>query len=198
MKRIDLMKKYVEGKSVLDIGCIDHDLNRTGGKNWLHNNLKKIAGDLTGMDYLESEVKTLQSKGYNIIYGNAENFHIPKKFDVIVAGELIEHLSNAGNFLDVAKEHLNVDGKLIITTPNVFAMGNILRIFKMMLGRKIKTDNSEHVGWYNKQNLCQLASRHGYKIIEYKTFYPERYNKIWDKMPLIEVKSKIFAVFCLK
>lgn len=198
MKRIDLMRSYIKERSVLDVGCIDHYLERTEQKNWLHDELRKIAGELIGMDYLEKEVEILKSRGYNMILGNAENFQIPRKFDVIVAAELMEHLSSPGHFLECVKKHLNTDGKLIITTPNVFSLGNILRIIKMLINRRIKTDNAEHVGWYNKQNLIQLAERHGYKMLEFKTFYPERYNRVWDRMPFSEVKSKIFAVFCLK
>ena len=45
------------------------------------------------MDILSSEENVLK-KGYNIIKGNAEIFDFEEEFDIIIAGELIEHLSN--------------------------------------------------------------------------------------------------------
>jgi len=47
-----------------------------------------------------------------------ENVAIEQKFDIIVCGELIEHIENPGLMLDGIKRFMNDDRILIITTPN--------------------------------------------------------------------------------
>lgn len=196
MKRINIIKKYIENRSVLDIGCIDHSWKFYEKEDWLHGEIKKVTKKLTGLDYLREDIDILNKKGFNIKYGNAENFDIGEKFEIIVAAEIIEHLSNPGSFLECAKNHLEVDGLLLLTTPNVFSLGNIFRIIKLAFGNE-PTDNNEHVAWYNYQTLAVLSARHGFKIEHYRTFYPDRYNSIWDKMPWKSAKSKIFIVLSL-
>ncbi|MFA5776873.1 MAG: class I SAM-dependent methyltransferase [Parcubacteria group bacterium] len=198
MKRIELLKPYIKGKKVLDVGFVQHNWEKSiSNPNWLHDKIRNEAKETIGIDCLEDDVNMLKSKGYNAICADAEEFNLNDKFDIIIAGELIEHLSNPGKFLCSARKHLKKEGKLIITTPNVFAFGNIARIMKLLFNIE-NIDNPEHVNWYSKQNLFNLAERHGFKVLEYKTFYPDRYNPIFEKLPLRETKSKIFASLSLK
>ena len=45
-----------------------------------------------------------------------------RKFDVIVTGEILEHLPNQGLFLENAERHLKKKGVQILTTPNALAL----------------------------------------------------------------------------
>lgn len=51
-----------------------------------------------GLEIDEESVKKLKSEGYSVLQGDAQNFDINQKFDVLVAGELIEHLDNQAYF----------------------------------------------------------------------------------------------------
>ena len=96
--------------------------------------------------------------GYNdIIYGDAENFSLGKKFDVVFAGELIEHLSNPGLFLRCAKRHLRENGKLVLTTPNARHPLHWI---------KDRASSPYHVQLYNMQILRQLLQRNGFNHVE--------------------------------
>lgn len=197
MKRIDLLLKYIKGKSVLDIGCIEHTWKNYKDKNWIHNDIRKYSKEVLGLDYLKEDAKKLRKLGYNIIYGDAQNFNLKKKFDVIIAGEIIEHISNVGNFLDSSKKHMDKESKLIISTPNAFCLGNVLRILKLIFNLETN-DNLEHTHWYDKQTLVQVLKRHGYKIEKITTSSPERYGKIIDLIIPNNLKSKLFVVAKLK
>ena len=70
------------------------------------------------MDYEADEIEKLKAAGYNVVSADATHFDLQQKFDAIVAGELIEHLSNPGLFLDCSSRHLQNNGLLILTTPN--------------------------------------------------------------------------------
>lgn len=197
MKRIDLIKEHIKDKKVLDIGFIQHSWKKSLNKNWLHNDIKKISKYVIGLDYLKKDIEILKKKKYDCVFANAENFNLNKKFEIVIAAELIEHLSNVGLFLLSVKKHMKKESELILTTPNAFSLGNIFRIIKLFFGFKTK-DNLEHTHWYDFQTLKQVLERNGYKIIEMKTFYPERYNKLLEKIMPNYIKSKIFVRARLK
>ena len=66
------------------------------------------------------------------------------KFDVIVIGDLIEHLSNPGLMLYRIKKFCDERTKIIITTPNAFGLLNFIRYSI----NKFKEGN-EHVMSFN-------------------------------------------------
>jgi 2-polyprenyl-3-methyl-5-hydroxy-6-metoxy-1,4-benzoquinol methylase len=94
-----------------------------------------------------------------------------KEYDVIMAGELIEHLSNPGLFLERIKVHLKKTGVFIVTTPNAFSIRNVLR--SLLLGW-VPT-NREHVSWYCIKTLSFLLKRHGFTIKE-RAYYFDQNN----------------------
>ena len=147
--------------SILDFGCVQHSLESIKSDSWLHGKLAENFSNVVGVDILREEVQELEKKGYTVICANAENFELNEKFDTIVAGELIEHLSNPGNFLDCCRNHLKHDGKLILTTPNSFWVEYAVRkIFgKLYI-------NPEHTAWYDDVVLPQLAERHSLDVVE--------------------------------
>lgn len=172
--RINFILKKTKDKEVLDVGCVDHISSTEKIDFWLHKNIKKVAKDLTGLDIEEKEVKKLNKKGYNIIVGNAENFNINKKFEVITSCELIEHLSNPSAFLESLKIHLKKNGEIILTTPNTFAIKYFFR--NILFGKNIP--NSQHVSYYDIYTLKQLFDRHNLKIIESYYFFDDKSSKI--------------------
>ncbi|MBI5561169.1 MAG: class I SAM-dependent methyltransferase, partial [Deltaproteobacteria bacterium] len=109
------IEPYINGKDVLDIGCVDA---RQGGvrkykSTGLHIFLKEHASFLLGVDTDEGGITAMKNEGYNVTSADAENLNLGRRFDTVVAGELIEHLSNPGLFLESVKGHLNDGGTLI-------------------------------------------------------------------------------------
>jgi len=140
----DIILKYTKGKDVLDIGsCAEQ------GKNikpkTLYNLIKKNSNSVVGID--------IESGTPEIIKANAETVKINKKFDLIVAGDVIEHLHNPGIFLDNMYQHLKNEGKMIIVTPNVKSIGYLP--FK---------GNDYHTCWYCKNTLRYLVENHNFKV----------------------------------
>lgn len=174
-KIVDLCKD----KSVLHLGFIQHshlyeDLIRDD--NWLHKKLDGVSKELVGLDYLKDDVKILREKyGYEAHYADVtrlEELKLDKKFDVIVCGELIEHITNAGNMLEGIKSFMHEESILIITTPNPWAKDRIRLIRRGIL--EDKWLNPEHTCWYSFGTLKQLLERLGY--IEEKYTYSYRDN----------------------
>lgn len=183
--RWEFIKKIVENKEVLDFGCaelVGTTNNPEKKERWLHGKIKKIAKKLVGVEISEEQSEALRKKGFEIITGNAEIVEINDKFDVIMAGELIEHLSNPGIFLDRVKNFLREEGKLILTTPNRF---NFLLFCKSFWNNSIPTYEKEiakHVFYFDENSLKDLLIRHEYYIedVAYYQSFGKNYDKFLD------------------
>ncbi len=165
---------YIKDKSVLDVGCIDHDLRRKHkSRIWVHDFLKEHAKSVKGIDILKPAIENLRKQGYDVSCQNAESFSFNEKFDVIFAGELIEHLSNPGLFLERCKNHLKKGGLLILTTPNAFCA---FRWVEMMYKRTNDPHGSkarEHTVWFAPEVMTVLLERAGFKVKKYYyAYYP--------------------------
>ena len=163
--RWEIICPLVKGRSVLDVGCAEL-AGSLEKPQWLHNKIITMASRAVGLDVNEVQVNLLRKKGYEIVLGNCETINLNEKYDVIFAGELIEHLSNPGLFFDNMKRHLAENGLLILTTPNRF---NGILAVSCIIRNKIPTYNKPmnvHVHFYDGNSLKALAERHGYREIE--------------------------------
>jgi 2-polyprenyl-3-methyl-5-hydroxy-6-metoxy-1,4-benzoquinol methylase len=160
--KIKFACKYARGKSVLDIGCVEHNPENYKSKYWLHKALKEVASSLVGMDLYAPGVKYLNEVGYNIICADSQQFDLNQSFDVLIAGDIIEHLEDFHGFLTSCKRHMHADSRLIISTPNPWYWRNVV---KASLSPEVN-NNPEHTCWLCPRTLRQLLSRHNLAIGE--------------------------------
>lgn len=154
-----ILEHVPDGSRVLDLGCVQHDAAKADSENWLHKHLYDIAAEVLGVDILGEDIAELHERGYNTAVADAEAFHLGERFDAIVAGDIIEHLSCPGAMLDRCREHLAPGGRLIISTPNPWVF---VRVAEVALGQH--DPNPEHTCWFGPDVLRELLSRHGYQI----------------------------------
>ncbi len=196
-EREGTIEDLVRGKRVLHLGCIGFADSSPDERNELfrqslHFRLSSIA-DVLGVDYAEDVVTKLHAAdlGKNILVGNVEqldDLEIPGTFDVVLAGDIIEHIDNPGLMLAGIKKYCTPDTELIVTTPNAFGiLGNIRYAFGRFREAK------EHVLSFNPYNLEQLLERHGFRITAMDTCYQHWVNDEHHKMTLALAKS-IFRV----
>ncbi len=172
--RIDEILKWVKGPKVLDIGCTSHEVE-LGSPLWLHGRLRSRF-EVTGVDISAENIAFLRKEGFDRLHvASAEELALGERFDTVVAGELIEHLSNPGLFLARAREHLREDGRLVLTTPYVFSLMYACYAFF----RYPKTcENGQHACWFCPRTLRELAARAGLRVIheelveDYRTDVP--------------------------
>ncbi|MDG9668257.1 class I SAM-dependent methyltransferase [Hahella sp. CR1] len=164
MIREKIILERTKGKKVLDIGSVGQS-----DEYCLWAILKKNARSLTGVD-LPNATTVLADKfdvspqGYEhsqddkIVYDNMETVDLGDKYEVAVAGDVIEHVSNPGLFLDNIKRHLEEDGELIITTPNAKWLTVLFK------------PNATHTLWHDIYTLRALLERHGYSITYWRYY----------------------------
>jgi SAM-dependent methyltransferase len=165
-------------KSVLHLGCVGFtdcslDQKVALAKNSLHARLSKEC-ECVGVDYDDKTINELKSAGVfdNVIYGNVEELSKiddgGKQYDVVLAGDIIEHLSNPGLMLQGIKPLLKEDGVLVVSTPNSFGAAAFVRYF---LGRF--REGEEHVICFNHITLEQLLERYQYSVSNAYTCYQD-------------------------
>ena len=160
-----LVRWFCRGKDVLDLGCIDHsyEIALGQGDDWLHNQIKQVSTSLVGLDILADDAMRLNENGYDIVCGNAESFDLNRTFDVIVAGDLIEHLSNIGLFLKCLANHMHRGSIAIVTTPNPF---NIEQTMLGLFDGKIVVNN-QHTVWLDPKVIYELVERSGLRLVDF-------------------------------
>ncbi|QVV68734.1 bifunctional 2-polyprenyl-6-hydroxyphenol methylase/3-demethylubiquinol 3-O-methyltransferase UbiG [Synechococcus sp. LA31] len=168
--RIDTILSHVPHNArVLDIGCIGNPSHHlVDKKRWLFHRLSLITNDLVGIDTNQDWVKKAHQAGYtNILLEDAQNYRSPVPFDVITAGELIEHLPNPADFISAASACLSPNGLLIISTPNIFSLNYSL---KGLLGIP-NNFHSEHLVAFDEQLIRAMLHRCAFTdvSIEYAT-----------------------------
>jgi hypothetical protein len=172
LERYKSLKPWIAGKTVLHIGCVQHDWKESEKDTWIHSYIAEHAKETLGIDIQEEGIIELGKRGYNVRTADAESFDLNTRFEVIFAGELIEHLQDFRGFFNSCQRHMNASSKLIITTPNSFGA---IYFLTRLLG--IKFINPEHTCWFDEQTLGQTLNRNGFKVIN-KKLLPTFSNKL--------------------
>jgi 2-polyprenyl-3-methyl-5-hydroxy-6-metoxy-1,4-benzoquinol methylase len=161
--REEIILDLCRGRNVLDIGCVDHEVRRISDDDWLHGQIVKVASHCLGVDNDPPGIEAMQQKGFNVVLaditGDLTVLEERAPFDVMVAGEIIEHLGRPEALLDAARRLLGPDGRLIITTPNPFAPW---RAFGGM--RRQVCENVDHVIMLFPAGMVELAERSGFRV----------------------------------
>ena len=170
VQRIDLIKQMCKGRKVLHLGCTNYPYTDDSIRNnmLLHFDLEKVADDLWGIDFDAESIEMLLRNGSKqIVQADLEKLDelaLNEKFDVIIAGEMIEHLNNQGLFLNGIKRFLKPDGRLVITTVNAYCGMRFL--YYGLRGKKGRQEpvHPDHIAYYSYSTLSLLVKRHGMQV----------------------------------
>lgn len=175
---------------VLDVGFWGQAV-KISDPEWPHKILLKYAQEVYGVDKDYDESQLEHKERYR--RASAESFDFDTAFDVIFAGDIIEHLSNPGAFLEVALRHLKPNGRLIITTPNCFSLFTLIeQVFKAA-----PIPNKDHTMYFNHIVLEQLLKKNGWQVIS-KGYIDSYVEEIGFKRLLIGSVNRILKLFTPK
>jgi hypothetical protein len=130
----------------------------------MHEAIVKVAGFLYASDHQPNGAvdETLDLDDVRQSYVTVEMSENVRP-DVIICGELIEHLTNPGWFLTRLRNQYPGVPK-IITVPNAFCRQSRLK-------DGIETVNRDHVAWYSYITLTGLLAKCGYQVLDWAWYH---------------------------
>lgn len=153
-KIVKVLCKMLPGK-ILDIGY---------SKGSFADYLSEIGWECTGVDLNEHKHPKI-----NIIQGDInEGFPLEsEKFDVVTAGEVIEHVIDESVFLKECNRVLKKDGLLVITTPNLcFWINRLLILFGRI---PLFVYAPYHYHFHTKDTIINLIGENAFEVIAVKS-----------------------------
>ncbi|HEX6280045.1 MAG TPA: methyltransferase domain-containing protein [Pyrinomonadaceae bacterium] len=173
VQRVDTILAHCDGKNVLHLGCTNWPYTDSSmiDNSLLHASIAKRSRELYGIDSDELGLEALRGLGFTNLFRSdlekLDNCGIDTTFDIVIAGEMIEHLSNPGAFLSGVKRFLRPDSQLLITTVNAYcAIRTFLYAF-LGKGGKREPVHPDHVAYYSYSTLNLLLTRHGFQVEEF-------------------------------
>ena len=167
VSRVPEILRLCHSKKVLHLGCADVPYTLHRGERLLHKLLAEVTSPdkLWGIDLDEKGVGLLREMGFgNVLHGDCEQMAEALKqesFDVVLAGEIIEHVENPGLFLGSIRSIMVPTTELLLTTPNASALKNFLHA---MLGEE--KVHEDHNYYFSYRTLKQLLERTGFSCEE--------------------------------
>jgi len=121
--------------------------------------LVKAGWDCTGLDLNDRhhpKIKTIQcdlNEGFPVEDAS---------FDVVTAGEIIEHMLDEAAFLQECRRVLKPNGQLVLTTPNLSFLVNR---FLVLAGRTpMFVHEPYHYHFHTRRTLTQLVLSQGFRV----------------------------------
>ena len=172
--RITYLRDRARNRRVVHLGFADARCAafQTTHDAWLHGTLAAVASEIVGLDIEDDGVLAARRAGYEAYRVDCRDREEVARLDlapadVVVIGELIEHLDDPGSMLDAVTPLVAPDGVIVITTPNGHGLFNVCAA---LAGREL--NHPDHVTLYSWYTLSNLLHRHGWSPIETALYIP--------------------------
>ncbi len=148
-ERVSILRRYKKKGSILDFGC---------GSGYFIECARKYY-NAEGIEFSDNLRKWLKDKLNLITYKTLAD--TKKKYDIITAFDVIEHVENPTNLLKELKKKLKKNGIILIYTPNKDSLGfSFLGINNNLLVPPA------HLFYFNKTSFNFMVKKAKLKIIE--------------------------------
>jgi 2-polyprenyl-3-methyl-5-hydroxy-6-metoxy-1,4-benzoquinol methylase len=166
--RINFILDNIEDKKlkILDIGCWD-------GSYAIR--YKRNSNIIYGIESSFTAARGAKRKGIIVEQGDfmENDFFKNIKFDVIVAGEIIEHVFDTDLFVQKIRKMLSKNGILILTTPNVASLPRrillLLGINPILENRSLINISAGHIRYFTFSDMYKLLNENKFTVINSKS-----------------------------
>lgn len=163
--RLEALVDSARGRRVVHVGFVDELLERKRAEGvWLHDRLAAVAASLVGLDSSADGIARARALGHEAHAVDAQSADAVTALglepaDVVIAGEIVEHLDAPGPFLRAMRELVGPDGLLVVTTPNAY---RLLNLIAPVLGAELV--HPDHTAWHSPRTLRTLLERGGWRV----------------------------------
>ncbi len=156
-----MVRMVGHGKDVLEVGCA------TG---YMSRRLAALGNRVTGLDFNADAVEEARRFCTAAIVADLDSQSIvdavgDRRFDVIVFGDVLEHLRDPWRVLDESRAILSPSGYAVISIPNI-AHGAVR--LSLLLGTfeysELGILDNTHLRFFTLRSIRELCSRAGYRI----------------------------------
>jgi len=154
-------------RRVLDVGC---------SSGYLARRLVERGAAVVGIDSDERAADQARGVCEQVLVGDVETMALPfadGSFDLVVCGDVLEHLRDPQRFLERIRPLIEPGGRLVLTTPNV---ANWAMRLGLLAGRWTYTERGildrTHTHLFTKKTLEQTLARAGYSVADFDLTAP--------------------------
>ena len=165
------IRKYTSGLSLFEVGV---------GASECLLAAQEIGYDTFGIDVIDRHVEDAKNL-YSLSAETADfnTFESDKKWDVIIMGDVLEHVSDPVRAIEKAETLLNPSGALWISTPNFESA------FSKVAGHNdVMRKQQYHINYFSRKSLYRTLACHDLKPMDYQI--SGHYN---GSMEVIAVKA---------
>jgi 2-polyprenyl-3-methyl-5-hydroxy-6-metoxy-1,4-benzoquinol methylase len=164
-----------KNKRVLHLGCTDWPIteHKIKAGRLLHLRLAAEASLLVGVDPDASGIQKLSElmPGFTFVRCKAEDMRddpqiADQQWDIILAADMVEHVSNVGLTLNAISDLMSSDTELILTTPSAHSLKWLLVLG--ILGKELV--HPDHCYYFSESTLRQILRRSGLEMTGFSTF----------------------------
>jgi 2-polyprenyl-3-methyl-5-hydroxy-6-metoxy-1,4-benzoquinol methylase len=147
------------GKRVLEVGC---------SSGYLARPLRERGNTIVGVELDPQAAREAEQWCERVIVGDVESAALPLEpasFDVVLCGDVVEHLRDPVTVLARLRPLLRPGGALVLSTPNI---ANWAMRLSLLAGRWRYTDRGfldrTHVHFFTRATLVEAVEGAGYRV----------------------------------
>ncbi len=183
--RADALADWSRGRSVLHVGFADHlpqIAEKRAAGTWLHDRLTQVATRVVGIDTNDAAVAYCESLGIKDIHSGTigdvvSMVGLDHQFDVVILGEMLEHVGDPVSFLHetrISLEPLVRDARLVVTVPNAWDVETVLFALR---GREYI--NTDHRFTFTPFTIAKVLTDAGFEVLHVDTVN----GFVWRRSP---------------
>lgn len=177
---LGIMKFIKKGEYFLDLGCATGSLGAA---------IKARGNKVDGIEYSSQAMKIAKDRLDCVWQGDITEpetilpKNIGKKYDCILFGNVLEHITDPWSTIKKYKKYLKSNGRILVSLPNVCTWTSRLKIMLGLFGyTEVGTFDFTHYRFFNLKTARNLIEEAGFKITR-TTVNP---NLIRPLTPLIQ------------